>query len=166
MEYMLIKLRIASVSEDLELYFDVGEGESRERITVKLNLENVLNEIVENASIPDRVIQISDEVSVEMSPMSMDIVLSGGLPDHEDDDVFELLPILVKNVIWGESVISLAEIPQEEVDAFFSSFGRAEAQKLVEYFSQIPTMEYTVKYTDKDKKEHSFVLESVLDFFQ
>lgn len=164
MEYMLVKLRIASVGESIDLTFK--DKEDGGTYNIVLNLNKVLDEIIANTKNLDSTVRVDEDIVVVMRPLTVDMLIEGDLIEVNDDNAHDALPLLVSQIATSTDAWNVADVDPDEVAAFFESFTSEAAAKLVEYLDNIPTMKYVVKYTNKNSTEVEYPISSILDFFQ
>lgn len=165
LEYFLVKLRIASVGEIMELTFKDPDDE--QSYTVRINLPSVLDDIVSKLVIPDKVIHLNDEIGVEMRDITIDMLMSNDMADINDPEkVYDILPKIMKHVFDKDNIYPFEEATREDVEEFFDSFDRNATQRLAEYLTSIPHLHHTVSYTNSQGTVRNIELNGLSDFFQ
>lgn len=166
LEYLLVELRIASVSNILELKYKDEDGQTYD---INVDLPKALKDIAKNVVIPEKVIVLNEVtgVGIEMKNITIDMLLDSSFEDINDPEkIYEVLPIFMKHVFDSEQIYKFEDATKEQIEEFFDSFNREATQKLSKYFDSIPRLYYEVSYTNSKGIERIIPLNGLSDFFQ
>lgn len=164
LEYLLVNLRIVSVSNELDLSFKDEDGRTYQ---VVVDLPNALTEIVSNAKIPDKIIPLSDKVGVEMKDITIDMLMSGELEGINDPLlIYKVLPKVITHVYDENQIYKFDDATEEEIEEFFDSFDKKATKALSSYFESIPRLYYEISYTNAEGTVRKIELNGLADFFQ
>lgn len=165
LEYLLVHLRIVSVSNILDLSFKDPEDE--QVYELKIDLPTVLEEIVDNADLPENIVMLTDKIGVEMKDITIDMLLNNDLEGINDPlRIYQVLPQLMKHVFDEEKIYKFDEASEEEIEEFFDSFDKTATRRLGEYFEKVPRLHYVVSYTNSKGTVRKIELNGLADFFQ
>jgi len=165
LEFLLVHLRIVSVSNELELSFKDEEDERM--YGIKLDLPTILEEMVNAIDIPDSVVMLNDTVGVEMKDITIDMLLNNDLDGINDPlRIYKVLPQLMKHVFDKDKIYKFDDAAEEEIEEFFDSFDKTATKRLSAYFEKVPRLSYTVNYTNSKGTVRTIELNGLSDFFQ
>lgn len=164
LEYLLVNLRIVSVSNELDLSFKDDDGRIYK---VVVDLPAALADIVKNADIPDKIIPLSDKIGVEMRDITIDMLMSGELEGINDPlMIYKVLPKVIAHVYDENQIYKFDDATEEEVEEFFDSFDKKATKALSTYFENIPRLHYLISYTNAEGIVRNIELNGLADFFQ
>lgn len=152
LEYLILKIRAKSVSEIIELKYEI-DGEE---IPVEINLDEV--EVKKNKTHRNK-FMITDSLGVVMRYPSIDIV-SG---DNSADDLFNKITACIESVYDNDNVYD--EFTQVEINEFIMSLPSESLKILGDFFNNMPKLEHTITLKKKDGEEKVITLRGLSDFF-
>lgn len=162
-EYLFLKVRSKSVSEEVTLsYRHVDgvnyEGEKCEAITeVKINLDDVEVKFDDDHS---PLIKLTDTMVLKMRyPTVKDLKIGS----HTDDGM-ELVARCVESVYDNEDIFEPDDI--EDAKRFLGSLSNQQFLSVMKFFETMPTIQHTVSYKCPGCGQHDTVtLKGLADFF-
>lgn len=152
LEYLILKIRAKSVSEIIELKYEI-DGEE---IPVQINLDEV--EVKKNKNHRNK-FMITDSLGVIMRYPSIDVIAS----DNSVDDIFNKITSCIESVYDNDNVYN--EFTQVEINEFVMSLPSEALKILGEFFNNMPKLEHTIKLKNKNGEEKEIVLRGLSDFF-
>ena len=165
LEVLLLLLRIVSTSNEVELKYQ--DTEDNKVYDFSVNLEDVIAESTKNITIVDSNIRLKDDIGIIMKPLTIDIMFSGDLDKLNDpNEMYSVLQNLIDKIYDEENVYIAADASAEEFVAFIDSFDKESRNKLSAYFTDMPKLHHTLKYTNSKGTSREIRLEGVTDFFQ
>lgn len=159
LEYMFLQLRARSVDNIAKLSYRDLEDDKVYDFDVDLDKVTLDMKKVDNK------IPINDELGILMKYPTIDFVES--LPDFASAE--EVLELMITNCIDkvydSENIYDAKEQTPEELQQFLDQLNVNVYSKIKEFITTIPTMSYTIKYTNSLGNERKIELKSLKDFF-
>jgi hypothetical protein len=160
MEYMFIQLRAKSVNNIIEV--SMRDTEDDKLYTFEINLDDV--EVI----IPDNVekkIKINDTVGIVMKYPSINL-----LTDYEDnfskaEFIEYLLVNCIETIYDAENVYPISDQSKDDIEEFLDSLSIPAYDKIKDFFSNLPKIEYVITYTNELGNERKVVFNNLKDFF-
>lgn len=152
LEYLILKIRAKSVSEMIELKYNL-DGEE---IPITINLDEV--EIKKDKKHRNK-FMITETVGVVMRYPSLDTVTA----DNKVDDLFHKISSCIESVYDDENVYD--EFTSKEMEEFIMSLPSESLKILGEFFNNMPRLEHTVEVKNKDGEKKEITLRGLSDFF-
>lgn len=162
-EYMFTQIRSASVGENSAIVLKCQNCETENNVSVDLS------ELKVDVKDVDKVIQLTDEVSVEMKyPSYRGITEEGNVVTEESDpeQIISVLATSIEAVLTEEERIDISSQEPGEVKEFLNSLTTAQFQKLGEFLQDMPQLEHTAEFDCSNCQTHNKVeLKGLADFF-
>ena len=152
LEYLILKLRAKSVSEVIELKYEI-DGEE---IPVEINLDEV--EVKKNKNHRNK-FMITDSVGVVMRYPSLSSISS----DSSVDDLFDKITSCIESVYDNDNVYD--EFSKEEINDFVMSLPSEALKILGDFFNNMPRLEHTITLKSKKGEVKEITLRGLSDFF-
>ena len=160
-EYIFIKLRSKSVSEELELNYSLNG----ERYKFFVNLEEV--EVKINPAHTNKLILHNDIGVVMKYPSFHSIIRLEKEYSEPSKDVelviFDMFIDSIESVFDNTKVYK--DFTRDELEEFVLSLPKKSMDKVKEFFDTIPVLEHKVKIKLKDGTDHEIVMSGLKDFF-
>lgn len=160
LEYMFIKLRSKSVSNEVKLTYEDLEDQKNYDFTIDLDtIELIFN--------PDHTnkIVVDEHGGIIMKYPTVDSV--AGIP--EDSTYVEVISLLIERCIDkvynDDEVIIFNEESEEDRKQFLDMLPVSVYQKMKDFFETLPTLEYRIKYKNSLNHDREIVLRNLKDFF-
>jgi hypothetical protein len=164
-EYMLMKLRAISSSDVIELHYLDHEDNQKYKVTA--SIDEILKYSVENIKIIDPKIQLTSALGIVMKPLTINLFMNGNLEDLDDPDkAYSVIKNMVEYIYDENETYNINDSSEEEFTEFMDSLTREPSQKISEYFTNIPKLHYTFKYTNSKGTERESFVEGLANFFQ
>lgn len=161
-EYIFLKLRGFSIGNEIEVsYYD---GEDNQKYDFKINLEDVKIKYPEK--IVSNIIEINDGIGLTLKYPSSDIYLDDKISEIEDNEIIEYLIMkCIDKIFDKDNVYDIKLENTEEIKEFIESIDIITYNKIQEFFSTVPKMEYIIEYKNSLGNNRSIVLKNLTDFF-
>lgn len=171
LEYLLLKIRAAAVSESVELVFSGLEGAEcagcRKEKKVKIDLTKV--EITRHPEHTNR-LQLTDSVWVVMRYPAASMLRNSDVPTQESklaSVILDLAAQCIAQVVDGDKVFEADALPPSEVKEFLSAMTAPQFAKIRQFFDTMPSLTHTVPLKcEVCGKEDSFTFEGIRSFFE
>lgn len=159
LEYMFLQLRARSVDNKVKLsYRDLEDDKS-------YDFEVDLDDVKLDMKKVDSKIPINDEIGIIMKYPTVSFLED--LPEETTQE--ELTELLIASSIDkiydAESMYDANEQATEEMQQFIDQLNVNVYNKIKEFLTTIPSMSYTIKYTNSLGNERKIELKSLKDFF-
>jgi hypothetical protein len=158
LEYFFLNIRSKSVSNIVAARIkDEDDGQT-------YNVEINLDKLMVSKTKPERLIKLTDDISVFMSYPTFDVIAKIGKVD-ETSQMLSTMIACIEQIYQGEEVFETSEYSQKDMEEFVLSMGVKELQKIKEFFEAMPKVYAEVKYKTKDGVEKMITLEGIQSFF-
>jgi hypothetical protein len=162
LEYLLIKIRSKSI--DNSVNFSIKDPDTKEKVDLKLDLEDVK---VVRQDTHSNMIKIDDEYSLVMSyPTIREFtnMVSGKDPTAAEKN-YEIMISCMDKLVSKQEVYKFADFTTEEIEQFVEQLDGSIVKKLQEFFETMPKLRHEIKYKNSQGKENTFVIEGLETFF-
>lgn len=159
-EYMFLKLRSSSIGDQIELTFRDLEDEQEYEFIVDLNeVEVTFPEGV------NRTIQINDSVSL-MLRYPQAYILEDDRASYDSEDSYEFIASKCIETIFDDNEAYPAnDCSDEELLDYIMNLDVKSYQDVKRFISNLPSLKYTISYTNSKGTEREFTLSTLTDFF-
>ena len=158
LEYFFLNIRSKSVSNIVAARVkDEDDGQIYE-------VEIDLDKLMVSKTKPERLIKLTDDISVFMNYPTFDVIAKIGKVD-ETTQMLSTMIACIEQIYQGEEVFETSEYSQKDMEEFVLSMGVKELQKIKEFFDAMPKVYAEVKYKTKDGVEKMITLEGIQSFF-
>jgi hypothetical protein len=162
-EYIFLKLRINSVSPEVELVFPEPGTDKEQKVKVDLNeVEVHFNKDHTNK------IDVGNGIMMVLKyPTYADI----GSVDLEQDvgrGTLNMVQLCTDSILSGENyeqVDKFKDYSDDEVQEFLESLTTSGFLKLQTFFETMPKLEHTIEYESSDGKKQTHTFSGISDFF-
>jgi len=163
-EYMFTKIRAKSVGEQAKLLVTCTSCQSKNEISVDIDKVEVTSPgEVEN------VIQITDDVSVEMTYPNFDKMISNEKIMAQQSDVETLIELIADCIVCintEDEKIMLRDEPRDKIIEFVDSMTNDQFKKLRNFVESVPRVQINHEYVCESCKEKKEVtIRNIADFF-
>lgn len=170
LEVIQILLRIVSTSNEVVLSYNDNEDNSAKPYVFKINLQELLDDNIKNMKLPNKEIPLSNEYSVSMKDITIDMFMNRDLEDLDDPvKMYDVLGRTIEKVYSSKNedeVYFLKDFNSEEIAEFVDSFDKKASENLAEYFKNLPAITKTLTWTNTKGTLREIKLSGVTDFFQ
>ena len=163
-EYLFLNIRAKSVGEviTLELGHD-DKSACSHKTEVDLDIDKIVPPKVDKKQL---VLDISDTIKVKMKWPTLTQVEK--ITDQNDPkQIFELMTDCIELILEGDTVYEVSNFSKKEVMEFIESSTSTQFKKYVDFFMNMPKLQYDIEYTCPVCKTSEKVhLEGLQSFFQ
>lgn len=162
-DYMFTKIRSKSVGETANILVPCSECETKNEVVVDLDDVSVDSEI------PDMMIPITDDVTVQMKfPTYEDFLKNTNLLESTTvtEALLQLIITCMDSVLTEEEKYSLRDETSEEVINFLESMTSEQFEKVSQFANSIPNVTKTISFScESCGHENEKTLKGLDDFF-
>tara|TARA_B000000609_G_C24049919_1_gene280673 strand:+ start:20 stop:730 length:711 start_codon:yes stop_codon:yes gene_type:complete len=163
-EYMFTKIRAKSVGEQAKLLVTCTSCQSKNEISVDIDKVEVTSPgEVEN------VIQITDDVSVEMTYPNFNKMISNEKIMAQQSDVETLIELIADCIVCintEDEKVMLRDEPRDKIIEFVDSMTNDQFKKLRNFVESVPRVQINHEYVCESCKEKKEVtIRNIADFF-
>ena len=161
LEFILLTLRSRSV--DNTITFNVVDPETKENVSLTLDLDSVSLLRDDNHS---KEIAINSEYKLFLKYPTIDQYIAISTMDTSDPLVNYFIMISCLDYVASEDELHhFKDHTKEEVDAFMEDVSGEVLKKIQNFFETMPRLRHDLKYTNKNGTEQTFVIEGMRTFF-
>lgn len=161
LEYVLILLKSKSV--DNTIGFAIKDPDTQETIKLELDIENIKLKKDENHS---NELKINDDYVLYLKYPTIDEYVRIVKMDPNDPLVsYFLMTSCLDKIASDDEVYHFKDYTSEEVDSFMESLSSNIIKGIQTFFETMPKLRHEMKYTNKEGKEKTFVIEGLRSFF-
>jgi hypothetical protein len=161
LEYVILVLRSRSIDNTIE--FTIKDPNTQENVALSIDLENILVTKSENHT---NQIKINDEYVLYLKYPTIDEYIKILEIDQKDPLVNYLLMVsCLEKLASDDEVHHFKNYSMNEIDAFVETFSGDVVKKIQQFFETMPKLRHEMKYTNKEGKEQTFVIEGMKSFF-
>lgn len=162
-DYMFTKIRSKSVGETANILVPCSECETKNEVVVDLDDVSVDSEI------PDMMIPITDDVTVQMKfPTYDDFLKNTNLLESTTvtEALLQLIITCMDSVLTEEEKYSLRDETSEDVINFLESMTSEQFEKVSQFANSIPNVTKTISFScESCNHENEKILKGLDDFF-
>ena len=143
-DYMFTKIRSKSVGETADILVSCSECETKNEVKVDLD------DLVVDSEIPEMMIQITDDVSVQMKfPTYDDFLGNTNLLDSTTvtEALLQLIITCMDSVLTEEERYSLRDETAEDVINFLESMTSEQFERISQFANNIPNITKTISFS-------------------
>ena len=161
-EYMYLQLRSKSIGEMLTPTYIFPDSD--EEVKLEININDIE---VEHDKKHTKEIAITDDIIVTMNYPTIAVLEEiQNIKGKEEIPLFNLIVHCIHEIATKEETLNMNSLSIQELTEFVSNFTKNQYEKMVEFFSTSPKLEYKDTIKTKDGKEKEIVLKGLLDFFK
>jgi hypothetical protein len=161
LEYILLTLRSKSV--DNAVSFAIKDPETKERVELELDLNEV--KIVKGES-HTKDIKVTEDFVLYMRYPTINEFLSLMKAGADDTNAnFKIMIDCMDKLVSSDEVYKFKDFSAAEIEAFADDLDASAVKKIKNFFETMPTLRHEMKYTNKNGKEQTFVIEGMQTFF-
>ena len=163
-EYLFMQIRCKSVGETSDLRIKCDKCEEQNDVTVNIN------EIKINKDIPERRIELTDNITIEMKiPSYLEVANNDKVVSNNTTHMDQIFGIIIQSidcVMTEDERIDFKEIRYEEAEEFLGSMNREQFTKIREYMEKQPTLKHDIQFDCTSCGKHNNItLQGLQDFF-
>ena len=158
-EYMFLKIREKSVSENITVTFTCPE--TKEKIKVDIFIPNIKVE----TSDQNKNIKLSDNLIVNMRYPTFEYLLEHGSISPEGNiDLFDMVLSSIESIQTKDGLIG--DLSREVLNEFINNLTKQQYQEILNFFVKMPKVEHTVPYLTSDGVQRKITFRGIRDFFR
>ena len=162
-EYLFTQIRASSVGETSTIMVKCKSCETQNPVTVDLTeLEVKVGEM-------DKVIHITDDISVEMQYPSYKTLIEGDFENLEEGNTEQIIKVVagsISAVLTEEERIDAKKETPEAMSDFLNSFTANQFQNIAKFLQEMPALEKDVEFDCENCQTHNETqLRGLADFF-
>lgn len=162
-DYMFTKIRSKSVGETADILVPCSECGTKNEVKVDLD------DVVVDSEIPEMLVQITDDVSVQMKfPTYDDFLGNTNLLDSTTvtEALLQLIITCMDSVLTEEERFSLRDETAEDVINFLESMTSEQFERISQFANNIPNVTKTISFScESCGHENEKTLKGLDDFF-
>ena len=152
LEYIFLKIHAASVSNIAKIV--VFDPEDLEKYNFDVDLNSVE---VDCSKQTDSNIKISDNIMVHLNHLPAKLYGDKNLAESKDY-IFDVICKCMDRVFEGDSVTETKNLTQKEIGEWLSNLDYKSYGLLRDFYTNAPSLNYVIKYTNKNGTEREYVL--------
>ena len=161
-EYMYLQLRSKSIGEMLTPTYVFPETD--DSVTLEINIDDIKVEFDKEHK---KEVKITDDIIVTMNYPNISILEKISENDGEESiPLFNLIIHCIEEISTKEESLGKNMLSVSELSEFVNNFTKEQYEKMVEFFSTSPKLEYKDTIKTKEGKEKEIVLKGLMDFFK
>lgn len=162
LEYLFLKIRAASVGEEIVLNVRCLDDNTTE-VSHTVNINTI--EVFKPEGHSDK-IMLSDKVGVIMKYPSMMQFIRAGFISDPDADPLDIVVDTLDQIFEGEEITEASDCTKKELKSFIESLTQEQFQKLTQFFETMPRLQHTFEVTNPNTgKTSTFTIEGLQNFF-
>ncbi len=160
LEYLFLKLRAKSVSEEIEVSYTDPEDEKT--YDFKINIDDV--QMLEN---PDhtKVVKLTETSGIVMKYPSTKLMADVVSNDSVADILFFMIKGCMDVYYDGDKVEYFKDSKQEDIDEFVESLPTTVLKDFEKFFDTMPRLYHKIEYTNEKGTVREVEFKSLEDFF-
>lgn len=159
-EYLFIKIRAISVSNLAKVSYRDNEDEKVYDFEVDLDKVEMTKPEVKN------IISLGSNLSIVLKYPQVSIYSEKGFFDLAEDKMFDkIFSASIDKIYDGDKAYNLENSTHKEIQEFIDSIPAKEYSNIREFFINVPSLNYEIKYTNEKGTERIIKLTTLDDFF-
>ena len=160
-EYLFLKIRCKSVGESAELSV-LCSDDGVTRVPVTINLDEIDVQVEENHS---NVVGVNESIKIIMRYPTVNDIKSVGEAETLNN-VMKLLKVCIHEIHDGDTIHSMIDITNTELDEFIDSLPTETFEKMAEFFDTMPKLTHVVEVKNpKTEVTSEVVIQGMESFF-
>jgi hypothetical protein len=152
LEYIFLKLRSLSVNNITEI--DIQCEKCNHENKIKIDLNNVI--IVDNST--KKEIMLTDNVGVNMKFLTVkDVSSFSGKDDNDQSIVMDMIIHSIDSIFDDSGVYKASDSTYSDLEEFINSLNRSQIEKIENFISSSPKLQYNTKFKCSYCKEHNSI---------
>lgn len=160
LEYIFVRLRVASVGNEVSVTYIDEEDQQRVSMTIDLNkIEIQWPEDRKN------IIEITDSTGMVLHYPYAGVYSDDDLFASSDDFLFQLIIRCIDSVYDGDAVYHGKDYTQKELEEFVEQLDVKTFNKAMAFITHMPTLYYKIEYENTKGTKRTIELRTLNDFF-
>ena len=161
LEYLMINIRSKSVDSNVE--FEIEDPDTKEKVKLVLNLENVK---VQRDERHTNKIQVDDTYTLFLKyPTIDDFSDIIGKADLPPEKTYEILMSCIDKLASEDDVYNFKDFNKKQVDEFIDSLNADVTKKIKIFFDTMPKVRHEMPYKNSNGEEKVFTIQGTQSFF-
>ena len=161
LEYLMLQLRSKSVNNIIT--FNITDPDTNLPVEIELDINDISLTVDPKHS---KEVAINDDMFLMMRyPRLDEVSMFKNFVEGQTNTLFSIMIACIDSVVDGDSVSSMADFSDDEIQAFVESLPGKAIQGLQTFFETIPVLRFESTYTNTNGDEKSLVLEGMETFF-
>ena len=162
LEYVFLNIRAKSVGEIASIRM-LCDDDKETYVNVDIPLDKVEVKFHEDHT---NLIKLNDEIAIEMSYPTFEMISKVGTADATTKVIFELINECVLRIIDGETVHERTDFTKKELGNFIDSLDSKQFKAVQDFFDTMPKLQHEVEYENPNTgKTTTRTLEGLQSFF-
>jgi hypothetical protein len=161
LEYLLLSIRSKSIDNKIE--FEIEDPETKEKISLTLDLSEV--KVSKNPNHSNR-IKIDEQYTLFLKYPTIDdfaeVISNENMTSEKS---LKILLSCIDKLVSEDEVYNFKDFNQKQIDDFVDSLHSDVTKKMKEFFDTIPKIRHEISYTNSAGKNKTFVVEGTQTFF-
>ena len=165
LEYIFLKIRAFSVSNEIEVSY--RDGEDDEVRSFKVDLNEVSIEYPEDF-VPGKPksLKITDNISITLKYPTAELYSEKMFNNLNNEEVFDkMIAGCIDKVYDGDQTFLIETVSEKELQEFLESFDVNTYDELRKFLSSAPRLLYTINYKNSLENDRRIELSTLTDFF-
>jgi hypothetical protein len=142
-EYLFLQLRSKSVDSEIEVKNRCSNPKCLKPTTLKINLDDVT---VKNKETNHK-IELTKDIGVIMKfPRLYNIKSLPDVDESNSEYIFAVIKSCLESIYDEDQIYKISEQTPESVDEFLESLTGEQFEKLTDFFENVPSLEFNLKY--------------------
>lgn len=161
-EYLFLKLREKSVSEIVNVSFTCPY--TKEKIkNVEIRLDKIEIKKIDNP----KQIKLADNLVLNMRYPTFEFLIESTQSSSDGNvDLFDMVLHSIESIQTPDEIITSKDLTKENLNEFIDNLTRQQYEKILDFHTKIPKIEYEIKYITQDAVVRSIVFKGLRDFFR
>ena len=161
LEYLLINIRSKSVDNNVE--FEIEDPDTKEKVKLKLDLQNVKVHKDENHT---NKIQLDNKYTLFLKyPTIDDFADILNKSDISAEKSYEILISCIDMLASQDEVYNFKDFTKKQVDEFIESLNSDVTKKIKVFFDTMPKVRHEMPYKNSKGEEKVFTIQGTQSFF-
>lgn len=161
LEYLLINIRAKSVDNSVE--FEIEDPETKEKIKLTLDLQNVKVHRDEKHS---NKIQVDDKYTLFLKyPTIDDFAEILNKENLSPEESYKVLISCIDMLASEDEVYNFKDFNEKQVDEFIESLHSDVTKKIKTFFDTMPKVRHEMPYKNKNGEQKTFTIQGTQSFF-
>lgn len=161
LEYVLLMLRSKSV--DNNILFSIKDPETKENVELEIDINEV--KVVSDEEHTNQ-IKINDQYTLFLRyPTIKEFVKIASSDPKDPLTSYFIMVSCLDKIASEDEVYLMKDYTDEEIDSFMEDLQGDVVKRIQKFFETMPRLRHEMKYTNKEGKEQTFVIEGMRSFF-
>jgi hypothetical protein len=160
LEYLIINIRSKSVDNNIE--FEVEDPDTKEKIKLELNLENVKVHRIENHT---NKIKVDEKYTLFLKYPTIDFFSEIIKEELTPEKSYEILVSCIDKLASEDEVYNFKDFTKNQINDFVESLNADTLKKIKVFFDTMPKVRHELPYTNSKGEDKVFTIQGTQSFF-